>query len=117
VDKIRQFHAQYITDPAYVERRRRNATVWQKANMPRVQEQQAARRAGLEKATPAWADRAEIQRFYAERPEGYHVDHIVPLKGKNVCGLHVLWNLQYLPAAENLRKNNKFEENEHGKAA
>ena len=57
---------------------------------------------------PPWADLEGIKEFYLNRPQGHHVDHIIPLRGKNVSGLHTLGNLQYLPGEENLSKSNKF---------
>lgn len=57
-------------------------------------------------ATPKWIDVEAMCEFYANRPDGHHVDHIVPLRGKNVCGLNVPWNLQYLPAKVNRAKGN-----------
>lgn len=68
----------------------------------------AARRARILNATPPWANLEAIRDFYELCPPGYHVDHIHPLKGKTVCGLHVWENLQYLPAKENMSKGNRF---------
>lgn len=82
---------------------------WMQRNEGRVSALNAARRSRQYTATPKWADRTELARFYAARPEGYHVDHIIPLRHPLVSGLHVLCNLQYLPAADNLRKHNHFE--------
>jgi len=51
---------------------------------------------------------AETKAFYAARPSGLHVDHIEPLISRNACGLHVPWNLQYLPHAANQQKSNRL---------
>lgn len=63
-------------------------------------------------ARPAWGQEG-IEDFYKKCPEGYHVDHIIPLRGKYICGLHVLANLQYLTAKDNLAKSNYHESEEY----
>jgi hypothetical protein len=78
------------------------------AYMTRYPSRGSKQREKVKIATPAWANLYEIEQFYNNCPEGFHVDHIIPLAGKLVCGLHVLTNLQYLPAKENLTKSNKF---------
>lgn len=50
-----------------------------------------------------------IREIYEQCPAGHEVDHIVPLQGALVSGLHVPWNLQYLPISENRRKRNAFD--------
>lgn len=57
---------------------------------------------------PAWSDAQAIAAFYRRCPEGMTVDHIVPLQGDIVSGLHVLENLQYLSKADNDQKNNHW---------
>jgi 5-methylcytosine-specific restriction endonuclease McrA len=69
---------------------------------------EAKRRAIKLRATPKFANLKKIREIYKNCPKGYHVDHIVPLNNKNVCGLHVEWNLQYLTASANLSKSNKL---------
>ena len=71
----------------------------------------AKRRASKLQRTPAWADIEAIKQFYLNCPKGYHVDHDVPLQGVNVSGLHVLNNLVYLTASDNVKKGNKWPHN------
>ena len=62
------------------------------------------RQAAKIKRTPAWADLKAIQAIYENCPPGYHVDHVIPLRGEKVSGLHVPGNLQYLSAHDNISK-------------
>lgn len=69
----------------------------------------ARREADKRQRMPVWANQADIDFFYECRPAGFHVDHIVPLRGENVSGLHVAENLQWLPASVNVAKGNRWE--------
>jgi hypothetical protein len=91
---------------------------------PRVTPEQKARHAQhqtwrvrcMKQARPAWADTEEIERIYLVAQKlGMQVDHIIPLKGPNVCGLHIPENLQLLPASENFRKRNRVPEDDHAR--
>lgn len=65
-------------------------------------------------ARPSWADKNAITAIYLKAQQsGMHVDHIIPLKGKTVSGLHVEGNLQLLTPKENMRKRNKFLQEAH----
>jgi 5-methylcytosine-specific restriction endonuclease McrA len=73
------------------------------------------RRSLLIKAMPSWANKEAINNIYRDcflltKKTGikHEVDHIVPLRGKNVTGFHVEYNLRIITATENRRKNNKF---------
>lgn len=94
------------------------AREWAKANRPKKAAAWARYAAAKALRTPPWLSRehfAEMQGFYEEAQKRssltgtpWHVDHIVPLRGKTVSGLHVPWNLQVIPGEENERKNNKW---------
>ena len=82
---------------------------WQENNRDKVRLKNANERAARLLRIPSWADLEKIKEFYTNCPDGYHVDHIIPLRGKLVSGLHVIDNLQYLLGSQNLSKGNKFE--------
>jgi hypothetical protein len=89
---------------------------WKQKNSGKVNATAVSRKKWITLRTPSWADLEKIEEIYIKsshvsKETGilHHVDHIVPLQNKLVCGLHVEWNLQIITAEENLRKNNKFE--------
>lgn len=94
--------------------------VWYKNNADYNREKAAKRRASKLSATPKWltdGQKAHIKRVYKLATlmeeitgENYHVDHIIPLQGKNICGLHIPDNLQVLKADLNLSKSNSYKE-------
>lgn len=81
--------------------------VYQQANLHIYRVNAAKRRAKKLNATIGDYEN-EIKEIYYKCPIGYEVDHIIPLQGVNVSGLHVPWNLQYLTPEENLSKGNRL---------
>jgi hypothetical protein len=91
---------------------------WRLKNPGKNNAKSAKYRARRLQATPKWLTKEqlkEMERCYIDANElswlsegGLSVDHIIPLQGKNVSGLHVPWNLQILPGSLNCSKGNKF---------
>lgn len=92
-----------------VEKCREHSRNWRKQNLEYDAFRAATYRATKKKQTPIWADLEKVKSIYLACPPGFHVDHIIPLCGKKVRGLHVPENLQYLPAKENLQKRNFYD--------
>lgn len=89
-----------------------------KANRGKVNAKWMKREAAKKSRTPSWLSDDEhwmIEQVYdiaAIRTKmlgiSFHVDHIIPLQGKTVSGLHVPWNLQVISAKQNQMKSNKL---------
>lgn len=88
------------------------AAAWARSNLGKRCDTQKKRHAAKLHSIPVWltpAHYAEISDWYRRaNAEGLSVDHIVPLQGKNVCGLHVPWNMQLLTRAQNSKKGNRL---------
>jgi 5-methylcytosine-specific restriction endonuclease McrA len=95
-------------------------SAWRKANPAKCREIKSRRRAAKLQRTPKWLTqehKRQIFEIYKQALESckflgveIHVDHIVPLQGKNVSGLHVPWNLQLLTGPDNSQKRNRLPE-------
>jgi len=101
------------------EKRRKYSEEWKKKNPAKTTAQEGRHRALRLKRVPPWLtkeQKKQIQSFYilaremnktGNPDDPFQVDHIVPLRGKEVSGLHVPWNLQILLKSENDKKSNK----------
>jgi hypothetical protein len=88
---------------------------WVKSNKHKRAIYNTTRRKAVVMATPKWADLKEIEKIYKKSQEltastgvRYSVDHVIPLKNKSVCGLHVHQNLAVIPYVDNCKKSNCY---------
>ena len=81
---------------------------WRKNNLAYNVYRQSIYIARKQQQMPLWANKDKIKEIYLACPKEYHVNHIIPLKGKLVSGLHVENNLQYLLARDNIQKRNNY---------
>lgn len=109
----------YYSNKEYaLEKHRVTSKKWRTENKDKNSAKATRYRASKLNATPKWLTKEhnkQIESFYwlaqlqyELTDTKYHVDHIVPLKGKTVCGLHVPWNLQVLEAVDNISKGNRI---------
>lgn len=121
--------AKSLAAHAATEKHKKTASEWRKNNLEKMSlymkewrknnSYSAFTRGKLRanRAIPPWADMQKISAIYetarqkkSATTEDWHVDHIVPLNGKNVCGLHVDYNMRVIPASDNRSKRNHFED-------
>ncbi len=122
-EKVKEQAKRYIAKPGKLELLRNRTTNWNNANRERTRDQsrryynehkaeaflkKCRRKQALFLRIPNWTDLEAIKEVYRNCPKGMTVDHIIPLQGKLVSGLHVSSNLQYLTAKENAKKGNRF---------
>ena len=105
-------------DPEWRAKQKENSKAFKKANPGKINAATVARRAAKLQRTPLWLTADDfwmMEQAYdlaAERTKlfgfSWHVDHVVPLQGKFVSGLHTPYNLQVIPWVDNVSKSNKF---------
>jgi hypothetical protein len=113
--------AEYENSEAYIAWKANNkkkvSASWQKRNKGSVNANTRKYQTSKMQRTPAWLtefDHLKMKCLYQvaamrseESGEDWHVDHIVPLQGESVSGLHVPWNLQVIRGIDNIKKSNK----------
>jgi len=131
-DNIRIRREKRLADPEYRLKHKAYTDAWRKTERGRAymkamkktpkgkllsKQNKYLRELRLRECTPKWLTkehRKQIRDLIAQRDllreqgQEFHLDHIIPIRGENVCGLNVPWNLQLLPAEENIKKSNKL---------
>lgn len=119
-EEVKQRASKWYYDNLYyaLERNRKTSKKWRTENKAKNSAKSTRYRASKLNATPKWLTKEQhnqiesvywLAQLQSELTDTkYHVDHIVPLKGKTVCGLHVPWNLHVLEALDNISKGNRI---------
>lgn len=99
------------------EKQKAQAAAWRKANRDKKNAEWAHYVLSKLQRTPKWLTDTQLQQIKNEYAlanwctkvmgEPYHVDHIIPIRGKTVSGLHVPWNLRVIRGSENMSKGNR----------
>jgi hypothetical protein len=120
-DHVSEYNKSYYeaTKHDRVEDNRKRARDWYHNNRARAISRNRERELKQKSATPKWLSEGHKKQIHAiyehakdcsvVSGEVYEVDHIIPLQGKNISGLHVPWNLQVLPMDVNRAKSNKYD--------
>ena len=114
-ERQKRWHAEWLVNNR--EAKRRHARNYVRRNLGRVLANTRAYQLSKRKATASWANKDAISEIYEAAaawnemwPDDLvHVDHIIPIQGKYVCGLHVETNLRIVRATDNLAKNNRYD--------
>lgn len=108
-------NAKHMVNEPHLQTLRDNSSKYRKLYPWKVNEYKQRRKLQIKQATPGWANKDAILDIYKEASEQtiatgerYSVDHIIPLRGKLVCGLHIETNLQVIKLKDNKKKSNKF---------
>jgi len=107
-----------LLDPAAAERKRESTRKWASKNVAAITAKSRLRREAKRRRAPPWLtreQRAEMRAMYQRARDytelsgtPYHVDHVIPLQGETVSGLHVPWNLRVVPGIDNVLKSNRW---------
>lgn len=113
LDRNKAYNAKNRAEVSKVE------AIWRGNNKGKVAAYIRKYQASKIQRTPKWLTEVDFERISNEyrlaeilrkvTNQSWHVDHIIPLQGKRVSGLHVPANLRVVIASENIRKGNRFE--------